>query len=141
MVKHGGEALPSERAWNWTSIGSGGGGSCWHLEGGSRAKLPLTAFAQYEVSFNQPSSMGFQRVRLAAFNFRGVTYLGGLKNATDSSPRESFPAALGHVCRQNAHVGGLGEGKTEQVFMFSVWVERTSCEVCVNHISHLFDRP
>lgn len=69
-----------------------------------------------------------------------MTYLGGLKNDSDSSPRESFPAALGHVCRQNAHVGGFGERKTERVFLFSVWVERTSCEVCVNHISHLFDR-
>lgn len=80
LVKHGGEARSSGHAWNWTSVRTGGDGSCQQPEGRSRAKLPLTVLAQHEVSFNQPSPTGFQRGRLAAFHFRGVTYLGGLKN-------------------------------------------------------------
>lgn len=51
-------------------------------------------FAQYEFSFNQPYATGFKNRRLAAFHFRVVTYLGGLKNDPDSVPRESFPAVM-----------------------------------------------
>ena len=51
-------------------------------------------FAQYEVSFNQPCSTSFKNGRLAAFHFRVVTCLGGLKNDSDNVPRESFPAVM-----------------------------------------------
>ena len=51
-------------------------------------------FAQYEVSFNQPHSTGFKNGRQAAFHFRVVTYQGGLKNDSDSVPRESFPPVM-----------------------------------------------
>lgn len=69
-----------------------------------------------------------------------MTYLGGLKNESDSIPRESFPAAL-CLCADLIYMQeGGGKGKTEWAFMFSVWVERTNREVCVNPISHLSDR-
>ena len=51
-------------------------------------------FAQYEVGFNQLCSTSFKNGRLAAFHFRVVTYPGGLKNDSDSVPRESLPAVL-----------------------------------------------
>lgn len=102
--------------------------------------MPLTVFAQYGVSFNQPSSAGFQRGRLAAFHFKVVTYLGGLKNDSDSIPREAFAAAPGLCADLMYTQGGVGKVETEWAFMFSVWVERTNGEVRVNPMSHLFDR-
>lgn len=49
-------------------------------------------FAQYEVSLISPIPLASKNGRLAAFHFRVVTYLGGLKSVSDSVPRESFPA-------------------------------------------------
>lgn len=51
-------------------------------------------FTQYETSFNQPYSTSIKHRRLAAFHFRVLTYLGGLKNDSDSAPRESLPAVM-----------------------------------------------
>lgn len=72
--------------------------------------------------------------------FKVVTYLGGLKKDSDSIPREAFPAALGLCAVLMYMQEGGGKGKTEWAFMFSVWVERTNPGVCVNPMSHLFDR-
>lgn len=55
-------------------------------------------FAQYEIGFNQPYSTGFRNESLAAFHFRVVTYLGGLKNECS---KRTVPCCDVPVCRYN----------------------------------------